>query len=286
MRRRLRALVGVLVTAGLLALVLAAVDLQAVGRQLAHASRGWLVLAALLGPLQIGLSALRWRIVAHRLGLPLSLWSAVAEYGLSTLLNMLLPGGVAGDAVRVWRHRRQGQVSTGDALRAAVLERGVGQVTLALVALPGVALWTVLHPGVSRPPGAMLVVVAVAVGLVFAGASLGGDARRALMHPAIWGISAIITGSYLLAMALCARAIGAPLGGAAITAAPLILLAMAVPASIGGWGLREASAALLLPRLGWTPEEALTISALYGLTALLGATPGGLTPLWERTLDG
>ena len=64
-----------------------------------------------------------------------------------------------------------------------------------------------------------------------------------------------------------------------MTAIPLILLAMALPISVGGWGLREAAAAAVLPPLGWSAEAAVATSALYGLSALLGASPGALVLL-------
>jgi hypothetical protein len=95
-------------------------------------------------------------------------------------------------------------------------------------------------------------------------------------------ISAALTASFLGGFALCGHALGQPLGWATLTVVPVVLLAMIVPLSVGGWGLREATAMAVLPALGWTPEEALAVSTAYGLTALAGALPGALVPLLGR----
>ncbi|MEQ1507245.1 MAG: UPF0104 family protein, partial [Myxococcota bacterium] len=95
-------------------------------------------------------------------------------------------------------------------------------------------------------------------------------------------LSATLTASFLIGFAACGRAIGAPLGWAGLTAIPLVLLAMAVPIGLGGWGLREATAAVILPRLGFSPEAAVALSASYGVSALLGAAPGVFARLGAR----
>jgi len=42
---------------------------------------------------------------------------------------------------------------------------------------------------------------------------------------------------------------------------------------VGGWGLRELSAVVILSTLGWSTTEAVGLSAAYGLASLVGATP-------------
>jgi hypothetical protein len=53
-----------------------------------------------------------------------------------------------------------------------------------------------------------------------------------------------------------------------------------VPVSVGGWGLREATAIALLPRLGWSDEAAVALAATYGVSALIGSLPGAFA--WIR----
>ena len=271
MRRWLPAL-GTVVLVGW---VVTAVDLAGVRTVLADVKPAHWWAAAALGPLQVLLSSLRWRVCAERLDVPLGRGRAVGDYGLATLLNQILPGGVAGDAVRVARHRGGGD--WGPVVRAAVLERGAGQATLVLVACTGMAAWPLLHQG-PRPLGWWLpfAVAAVFTALGFVGPL--AHSVRALAGR--WGtlgvLSAVILATYLAGFGLCARAVGLELGDGLYTAVPLVFVTLAVPVSIGGWGLRELSSVLVLSSIGLSPEQATAISVAYGASVLVGALPGAL----------
>jgi uncharacterized membrane protein YbhN (UPF0104 family) len=272
--RRALALLGSLVLLGIVAW---RVDLAAAANMLRSARPGPLLLAAALGPVQIVLSAQRWRLVTAALDArPPTLWAASEEYAASTLLNQLLPGGVSGDVLRAWRQHRRWDIPGGVAARTVVLERAAGQGVLLAVVLSGLLAWPMLHDGVIRPPGLLPLVGVLSL---VAGILTVTPAAAPIRRGAVLGLSAVITASYIVAFVLCAAALGLSAGGAALTAIPLVLLAMALPISVGGWGLREAAAAALLPLLGWTPEAAVATSALYGLSALLGAAPGALVLL-------
>ncbi len=261
------------VSLGLLALLGARLDLDSVLAAFRETRWPWLVLAALLGPVQVVLAAERWRLASERLGAPLQRWEAWREYALSTFVNQVLPSGVAGDAARVTRQRHLGWRR---ALGAALVDRGAGQALLALVTLVGLACWA------ERPSGSLLAALLL-VG-VFAGLLFLPAVRRALRGAwfANLALSGILLASFLLGFALCGLALGRPVGLELAVAMPLMLLAMAIPLSVGGWGLREATAAVLLPSFGWSPEQAVALSTLYGLTVLAGALPGALVPLWRR----
>jgi hypothetical protein len=60
-------------------------------------------------------------------------------------------------------------------------------------------------------------------------------------------------------------------------------LAAALPISIGGWGLREASFVSLLGVLGVDREAALLLSVEFGLLSMLVSLPGGLIWLTLRS---
>ena len=88
-------------------------------------------------------------------------------------------------------------------------------------------------------------------------------------------LSVSIVGSYVAMFALAASAVSASLPPIAwVTVVPLTLLAMALPISIGGWGVREAAAAVLWPLLGMKAEAGIATSVLYGLISLAGSLPG------------
>jgi glycosyltransferase 2 family protein len=289
-RRWLRPALSLGLTAGLIAWLLGRVDRVQLWELLAGMEPGWFVLAAALIPLQVVLSAARWRRFSVDLGLELTWPVAVKEYALSMFLNQVLPGGMAGDGVRVWR-QRQGPGTVGPALRAAVVERATGQAAHLMLTGVGLLLWTSVH-SVPRPSGSLELVGILLLGLALAWAlpgrlpvlgPLASDARTGLSGLGRIGshglISALLLGTFLLGFYACATALGLDLGWAVLTAVPLVMLAMVVPLSVGGWGLREASATVVLGLLGWSAEAALALSAAYGLSVLMGTLPGALVLL-------
>ena len=287
----LRAVVPFVVTAILAAWLLNRVDVHETMQLLQGVNLGWFAIAALLVPIQVVLGAERWRCAAEALDLDLPRSEAIAELGLATLLNQLLPGGVAGDGVRVWRQQRVDR-PLGAVVRAAVADRAFGLGVHCLVVLLGVVVWPVAHPGIAAPPGAGLVATGLAVALLLAALApastpgwgrVASDLRRAVLaRDVVVGQtlrSVLFTAAVLLGFAACGRALGLELGAATLTVIPWILLAMVLPVSVGGWGPREATAVTLLPLVGFTPEAAVALSTVYGLSSLAGALPG-VAALW------
>ena len=207
---------------------------------------------------------------------------AVEEYGFGVVLNQVLPGGVAGDAVRVWRHKR-GHGTLGAPLRAALVDRLLGHWAHLAFTVVGVGLWSTAH-GDGAPAGVVpgLAVWCGAFALIAWKPPPGlrtmmADARTAVTRGTEWvfhaGVSALLVAALLASFACCAVALGVPIGWSAVTAVPLMLLAMVVPISVGGWGLRELSAVVILTTVGWTSTQAIAVSAAFGVANLLGSAP-------------
>ena len=301
-----------LVPLGLLAVLCYAVDVPAALARLTSVAPGWLVAGLVLVQLQVVLSALRWRLTAARLGQRLGVGRAVGEYYLATLLNQVLPGGVAGDATRVWRGAREPlaaeapPVTVSRAAQGVVVERLAGQLALVVVALAGLLIWPLT--GDTPPPRAVLVALGTIVGLGLGGAALivavnrygpprarrfaatvAPLLRRCWLDDGVWraqgALSLAVTASYVALFALAAAAVGAPLPGVALaTIVPLALASMLLPLSVGGWGLREAAAAALWPLVGLASESGVAASILYGLLSLAGSLPGLLVLVRRRRL--
>ncbi|WP_394801875.1 lysylphosphatidylglycerol synthase domain-containing protein [Rhizobium halophilum] len=92
--------------------------------------------------------------------------------------------------------------------------------------------------------------------------SLKQATRTAFVDNGAWRVQSVLSlmvvGSYLGLYMLASAAVGAPLPYvAAITVIPLCLLMMLVPATVAGWGAREAAAALLWPLFGYSARTAL-----------------------------
>ncbi len=110
-------------------------------------------------------------------------------------------------------------------------------------------------------------------------AEFGPSLRRALLEEGAWrlqlALNVAIVLSYLALFAVAAHIVSTPLPWLAlVTIVPLTLLAMALPISIGGWGVREAAAAVLWPLMGLDAELGVVTSVVYGLISLFGSVPG------------
>jgi uncharacterized membrane protein YbhN (UPF0104 family) len=267
------------------------------------------ILAALgLGLLTTVLSALRWQLVARRVGLRLQLKDAVAETYRAGFLNAVLPSGVLGDVDRAVRHGRDsGDMARG--ARAVVLERSAGQIVLIAVAcivlptqpaLVAAVLTGPAHPPVAVAIGAAAILIATTgVAIVIARHRPGAgkwrrvlsaamaDARKGLLArdtwPALFGLSLAALGGFLLLFIVAARAAGttAPLWQL-IPLLLMALLAMGLPVNIGGWGPREGIAALGFWMAGLGAPLGITTSVAYGVLALIASLPGGVVLLMRR----
>lgn len=292
-----------LVSLGLLAAVALWVEPDAVMAEVQRFAPGWMALALVISVLQVMLSAWRWQLTAGLIDVPLRYLYALREYYLALLVNQLLPGGVLGDAGRAHRHAQQSS-SKGSAWRAVVIERASGQLAIVLytlVALLASPLWlTALgFSGLMVVAGVVGAVMVMGVTLMIWlrrsaatlpawCAALGRDMRRGLLRRGVWPrqllSSLSIVLSYGLVMVCAARAIGVELAALDILAlAPVLLLAMLVPLSIAGWGVREGAAAGIWMFVGLPSAQGVAISLAYGVLVLLSSLPGIWVALASRT---
>jgi uncharacterized membrane protein YbhN (UPF0104 family) len=279
-------------------------DPRAVIAEVSTLAPGWALLALALTLPQLLLCAWRWRLTSRLLGLSLGWRRALREYYLALFLNQLLPGGVAGDAARAWRHSRASG-RRGGAWRAVIIERASGQVAVVLLSLLALAVSPLWHSMLGEALGLFAspdLVVAAALSLVLltlllirlarrpppALAGLGSDLRRSLLAASVWprqlGGSLLVVLSYALVFVCAARAIGVELPVATLLAlAPPVLMAMLIPLSVAGWGIREGAAALVWGLVGLPPAQGVAVSMAYGVLVLLASLPGAL---WLPGLRG
>lgn len=292
-----------IVSAALLAAVALWVEPAAILAEVKRFAPEWVLAALAISVLQVMLSAWRWQFTAGRVDVPLRFRYALREYYLALLVNQLLPGGVLGDAGRAHRHARQA-ASKGSAWRAVVIERASGQmavVVLTLVALTASPLW---HAALGGPllfglvvGVAALLLAAIALGVWCRSPkgpalpqwciALGRDVRRGLLARRAWPLqlasSLAIVLSYGGVMVCAARAMGSEMPVFDLLAlTPVLLLAMLVPLSIAGWGLREGAAAAIWVLVGLPAAQGVAISLAYGVLVLLSSLPGIWVALAKR----
>lgn len=255
----------------------------------------WLIASFLALTFQTVLSALRWKITAKDLGINLSFKTALSEYYLAQLVNQALPGGIIGDAGRAIRSRNEaGLLSSG---KAVVFERLLGQVGLFIVMLTAFGVALVIPGGVDWPGWILLAIAGLTVASLFLvlslsvitrrskGAlargikSLGLSARKVFSTPSsIWAQVFLSLGTALCNVAgftFAAWAVGSNLSFSfALVLVPMILLAMLLPITVSGWGLREGVAVALFPIIGLAAVEGLAASVAFGLIFLVVSLPG------------
>jgi hypothetical protein len=221
--------------------------------------------------------AWRWRLVARGLGLHLPLRTAVAASYRSQLLNSTLPGGVVGDVHRGVQHGRDVR-QTGRALRAVGWERLWGQAVQVAVAV--VVLLALPSPVRSSMPRVLLV-AAVAVAVACLVVPLAVPVVRSDLRAMADGLNAVLLLSLLVVLGhvgvflVAARTAGldaAP--GRLLPLALLVLLAMAVPANVAGWGPREGVAAWSFGAAGLSASAGVETAVVYGVLVLVASLPG------------
>lgn len=251
---------------------------------LKQVSFGWLVVALSALTLVTLLTARRWQLVAQSLGLTLDYRHAVREYYLSQLINVVLPGGVAGDATRAVRLR-----SEGDLLRATqsvIMERFIGQVLLMLMMCIGFALVLLVPGGTPWPLWSWwiiaVVIVISAITIVIVGqsnavATFLSRSYRLMRMPLQIVLSVTIALLISVAFYACTRATGTLLPLSTLfTLIPLLLTSMLIPLSVGGWGWREGAAAALFPLAGAPASAGIAAGMAYGAVVLVAALPAVL----------
>jgi uncharacterized membrane protein YbhN (UPF0104 family) len=249
------------------------------------------VAAGALTALTTVCSAWRWRVVARALGVDIGLPGAVCAYYRSLFLNSVLFGGVLGDVHRAVTHgRRAGDVVRG--LRAVAWERLCGQVVQAVVTV--VVLLTLPSPVRPALPYVLAGVVAVAgcAALVVRGAARRGrsrltraaravsaDVRHGVLAPGVWPqltlASVLVVAGHTATFVIAARVAGctAPLGEL-IALLMVVQTAMVIPLSVGGWGLREGTAAWAFGAAGLGAATGVTVATLYAVLMLAAVAPG------------
>jgi glycosyltransferase 2 family protein len=279
------------------------IDRQVFARLLATQDRSLLATAALFILLQINLGAERWRAILSALtpDHPPSVLSVQAVFYASVFFNCLPLGTVGGDVARVWLARKF-PLSVKQLVLSVLVDRvlTVGAlIVLALVTLPNIAHPLAMTAWIGC--AAALVVGAAAFLLLQPLAHILGRwrdlrlihlllrtteelrylAQRGGLRGLVWALLSATCGG--LAAYCLARSLDIGVGPVAMIAiTSIVTFLVALPISLGGWGVREISIVGLLGLLGVDREAALLLSVELGLVGTLMMLPGGLIWLTMR----
>jgi glycosyltransferase 2 family protein len=225
-------------------------------------------------------------------------WAVVGNLELA-FFTQLVPTALAGDAIRIIRARRAG-LTLSQSVASVTLDRIIGLATvvfltpllltapsfaaldrrllLAVVLLPcvfivGLFILYFLGPALTKYlPNKRVVSLCVST----------SEAFRMLVGNLPIGALAVlasICGNLLAAAAL--SCVGAAIGiriGVFLSVPVICLMTLVVfiPASIGGWGLREGAALIVLSAFAVSAKDAVALSILYGLVGTAVGIVGGI----------
>ncbi|SEQ79945.1 Uncharacterized membrane protein YbhN, UPF0104 family [Loktanella sp. DSM 29012] len=280
--------------AALCLLLVVVVDTDALWDRLRNVQPGWIVAATLCLIAQTMLMAQRWRLVAVCLGVTFSYPWALREYLLSQTLNQGLPGGVLGDGARALRSA-PGTGNRMPAAQAVILERAAGQLGLLAVAMIGLTFALFAPGALAAAQGFVVRIALAAVALCILGAVIAvvmrGSRPATLVRRCLptWRIGLVQAGLSvaaallnIAAFAACAQATGTSLDlPSALVLVPLILSAMLIPLSVGGWGWREGAAAVVFPLIGASAEAGIAAGVLFGAVMILSLLPALPLLIWR-----
>jgi uncharacterized membrane protein YbhN (UPF0104 family) len=292
-------------TSGLLWALATRIDLGRAAEIMGQAAPSVLAGALIVLLVPSAVVALRWHLIlsakAPSPG-PAVLLKVVL---VGMFFNQVLPTGVGGDAVRVWRCHKLG-ISLGHALRSILLDRAWGYLVLVAVYAANLPSLLRIFPDPRQRAALVALLGAGLLGfvallmldclprfllrlrLIAPLAELSRETRRLFGRPArcagVFGLSMVTIGLTILGFKLVADGVSVrlPLSSWVMIVPPVSLIQL-LPISLAGWGVREAVLVVALASFGVPAEAALAASVLLGFCLIVVGLPGGL--IWLTNWD-
>ncbi|HRO25863.1 MAG TPA: lysylphosphatidylglycerol synthase transmembrane domain-containing protein [Luteimonas sp.] len=303
----LKLVVGLTLTGALLSRM----DWVALGSALRQYTPGAILAALALTAMSMFIAGLRWKVLAPEIR-----FSRLLKFTLiGQFYSLVLPGQISGDAVRAWRISR-GVDNRARVAMSVLADRVVGLVALLLVSIVGLALSTddfarkILPPVVVLTAGIVAVLLLLRLAFVrltltsfvtTAGNLIPGtrtlsdklgvlilawcDATndlRAVAMSLILGIVFQLMGVAIFA--ILASCLAIELGwGDWMWIAGMTTIALLLPITLGGLGVREGTLMVILAQYSVPGEKAIALS--FGLLSMSAAVAlaGWLADVTEST---
>lgn len=295
-----------IVSAGLLYWLLSGTNFREIINSVSQANYGLLVIAFLLHPVGLLISAIRWKLLLTIRGSTPKLRFLVESYFVGMFFNNFLPSTIGGDVYRAYDSWRLGQ-SKSSAFAIVFIDRMLGVLALAIFAV--VAL-TIDDRFTHSVPHLWLWISIVTLGLLvlvylifftpaplldfldrkksFYGQKIGKkiesiiDAflafrgQRSTLFQAM-GLSVLLQINVVIHFILIGLAMGlnVPLSGYFLII-PLVTIILMLPVSINGVGVRESSFAILLAGYGVGTSDAIAFAWIGFIMVLIQSILGGV----------
>lgn len=230
------------------------------------------IIAGALGGAGVVTQALRWRIVARHHAIDIRIGSAVARCWQAAFLNSVLPGGLAGDALRAADDSTDASATS----RRKALASGFA--SMAAERLVGTAV-VFSAGGVVLLPLAPLAGAGCLLAALIAGVVASRWLRRVPPAEILQVVVLSVVGWMCFAsLFMLSVTVLDPTAPTAVlpSSAAVALAGMSIPVGVGGWGIREAAAAWSFSLSGLSAADGIRVSVGYGVLALASTLPGAV----------
>lgn len=295
-------LLRVVATVGLMAMVVSGVEWDSLLASMRNCDWRWWFAGLAVSVLVQCIAAIRWAALARPIGFPFSIGTFLWRFFEGLFFNLCLPSSIGGDLVKAYRlaDSTSGRLLAGCTVLADRLTGLAALAVLACTALLakrwGLGVSATLVLGTTLL-GAALAAFWLGVGSIdrllsaiperhaarqFIAQLLPYQRQPALMARAVgWSLLIQMGGS--VSVALIARALDVSLPLATwFAVVPLVTLAMVLPISMLGLGIREQGLEFLLEPHGVSPERAVAIGLLWLASSILTGLIGGVLFLLDR----
>lgn len=285
MKNALKTVLKVAVSVAAIWWVLSKVDIHEVVSYVAESNVGLLLMALLVYIISQVFSAERNNVLYKTVPLNLGRWENIKLYWLGMVYNFILPGGVGGDVYKVYYLKKNYECSVKNVLALLLSDRISGLVAIVIYLL---VLVSMIIAEISIIPFQeylwVLIPFAVAgyYGVVY---YLCRSTIRQLWRVILFSL--LIQGLQMAAAIM----IVVSLGGQVENLQNYIFwffmssIASAIPISVGGIGLREATFVLGSQYLNVDNGMSVAFSAVFYMTSLVASLPGltyVLRPEWIK----
>jgi uncharacterized membrane protein YbhN (UPF0104 family) len=296
LRSRGFAVVRVVVTLAIIGGLIAKLSPGAIRDTIRDANPWMLVGAALLMLLVQGLVVVKWMVLVRARDVSIPFLQLGRVYCIGNLLSNVLPTAVGGDVYRVYRVQREAHARAADVTMSVLYERATGYAAMTCLGALGAAFYFG-----SAWVGFLAVAVAAAVALVLAYVlprmpfpAVRDDhfLRNLLAHRreliAVYQMSVFslaIQALYISTIALAGRSFGIHVSWWYWAFSTwVVALALLLPITLGGLGIRESSFSVLLQRAGATAAQGASTGFALGLLLVVANGAGLLLiEVIERT---
>jgi uncharacterized membrane protein YbhN (UPF0104 family) len=294
--------IRVVVTLGLMAVVLRGVDRESFLAIIRTVDWRWWATGLAIALVVQVIAGLRWSSLARPVGFTFPAGLFVWRFFEGMFFSLCLPSSIGGDVIKAYRladstprrllagctvlaDRLTGLAGLGVLAGAAVIAVEWSLGPWGTIAAGGLLLAAVLGVtwlGVGSLDRVLALIPAAHPARQFVSQLLPYQMRPAILAGAVaWSL--VIQFGNAVAVSVIARGLGVTLPLSVwCVVVPLVMLAMVVPISINGVGVREGGLAMLLAPRDVPGEQAVAIALLWFLSTIVSGLIGGLLFMLDR----